>query len=74
MENYLVIISNNGNHTGRNRVWKLVDQFSSLFEANDRVQEIEDTNEDVNSGLTTCKVVLYNELEELREEGNIVSL
>ena len=74
MKNYLVIISNNGNHTGRNRVWKLVDQFSSLFEANDRVQEIEDTNEDVNSGLTTCKVVMYNELEELREEGNIVSL
>lgn len=72
MESIMVVISNNGNHTGHNRIWTLIDSFLNKELAIEKIQEIEEENSDVKYGLTTCKIVTKEDIEEMKEEGNIL--
>lgn len=72
MKKHLVVISNNGNHTGKNRIWTLLGTFDTIEDANEKVNEVEEENGDAKDGLTICKVIEKIEIEEMKEEGNVL--
>lgn len=69
---FMVVISNNGNHSGHNRTWTLVDTFDNIEAANEKVNEIEEDDDDVKHGLTLCKVVTDQDVEEMKDEHNVL--
>ncbi len=66
----LVIISNNGNHSGVNRTWTLVKECETEQQAIDMVNEMTADDSDIEHGLTICKNISLSEVQELKEERN----
>ncbi len=72
MKNYLVIVSNNGNHEGRNRTWSLIDTFDTFEEAVNLKEEMEAEDSDMSDGLTYVRVIKESEIQELKDADNIL--
>lgn len=68
----LVILSNNGNHSGSNRIWTLVEITQTEQQAIDMVNEMTKENSDIEHGLTICKNISLSDVDELKEEKNIL--
>jgi len=71
--NFYVIVSNNGNHTGHNRIWTLwaYGYDMKIAALNDLRKEISN-NSDMKFGLTFSKIVTPEELCEIINSDEVV--
>ena len=64
--NYYIIIGNNGNHTGYNRVWSVFSNgYPTKIAAINDLRKATAENGDIKFGLTPIRVVSAAELEDI---------
>ena len=63
---FFIVIGNNGNHTGINRIWDVCSYgYPTKIAAINEQRNITANNGDIKYGLTPCRVVSATELSEM---------